>query len=71
MALKLKAVLSVHAPMVFKFFCCLVMEKIEVKVLACFYKKPLLTFKILTETLFKMVVAAFSTMRYFLMSSAE
>jgi hypothetical protein len=52
--LKIKSVFSVHASMVFKLFCCLVMEKIEAKVLACFLMK---TF-ILTETFFKMVVAA-------------
>jgi hypothetical protein len=36
--LKIKSVLSVYAPIVFEFFCCLVMEKIKDKVLACFYE---------------------------------
>jgi hypothetical protein len=39
------------------------MEKIEVKVLVCFYEKHLLIFKILTETLFKMVIAAFRILK--------
>ncbi len=33
---------SVYAPMVFKFFCCLVMEKMEDKVLACFFENTYL-----------------------------
>ncbi len=36
--LKIKSVLSVYALMVFKFFSCLVMEKIKDEVLACFYE---------------------------------
>jgi hypothetical protein len=48
--LKIKSVLSVHAPMVFKFFCCLVMEKLEVKFwLASMKTLTVLIFKILTE----------------------
>jgi hypothetical protein len=37
--LKIKSVFSVYAPMVFKFFCCLVTEQLKDKVLACFYEK--------------------------------
>jgi hypothetical protein len=33
MVLKIKSVLSVHAPMVLDFFCYLVMDKIKVKVI--------------------------------------
>jgi len=36
--LKIKSVLSVYAPIVLKFFNCLVMEKIKDEVLACFYE---------------------------------
>jgi hypothetical protein len=36
--LKIKSVLSVYALMVFKLFFCLVMEKLEDKVLAYFYE---------------------------------
>jgi hypothetical protein len=39
--LKIKSVLSVYAQIVFKFFCCLVMEKIKDEVKACFYMKTL------------------------------
>ncbi len=46
-------------PMVFKSCCCLVMAKIEDNVLACCYEKYLQTLKILTVTVFKMLVASF------------
>jgi hypothetical protein len=35
---KIKSVLSVYAPTVVKNFCCLVMEKLRDRVLACFYE---------------------------------
>ncbi len=39
--LKVKSALYVYAPTVFtvNFFCCLVMEKMKIKVFACFYEK--------------------------------
>jgi hypothetical protein len=36
--LKIKLLLSEYKPIVFKLFCCLVMEKLKDKVLACFYE---------------------------------
>jgi hypothetical protein len=36
--LKIKSVLSVYAPMVFRIFCCLVMENIKDEILTCFYE---------------------------------
>jgi hypothetical protein len=54
--LKIKYVLSVHAVIVLKILCCLVMEKIKDKVLACFYEN---TVKPLPVTLFKLLVAAY------------
>jgi hypothetical protein len=36
--LKIKAVLSIYAPMVFKFFAAYVVKKVEDKVLACFFE---------------------------------
>jgi hypothetical protein len=57
-ALKVKSVLYVYAPMGLKYIWCLVLEKLEIQVFACFYKNTYLVLKI-TETLFKMLVAAF------------
>jgi hypothetical protein len=59
--LKIKSVpvFSVYALMVFN-FCCLVKEKLKDMVLACFCeKKTYELWKILSVTLFKMLVAAF------------
>ena len=36
--LRIKSLLSLYTLIVFKFFCCLVMEKLKDKVLACFYE---------------------------------
>ncbi len=41
------------------YFWCFVVEKMEIKVLACFLENTLLILKILTETLVKMLVAPF------------
>ncbi len=56
MVLIIKAVLSVYAPIVFKFFCCLVMEKIKDKVLACLYENT--NCENPFKNLFKLLVAA-------------
>jgi hypothetical protein len=42
---KIKTALSVHTPMVFRFFGSLAVAKIDLKVVACFYEmKPLPTY---------------------------
>ena len=57
--LKIKSVLSVYAPIVFKFFCYLVMEKLKDTILACCMKTLILIVKILPVTLIKLLVAAY------------
>jgi hypothetical protein len=60
--LKIKSLLSVHAPVVLKLFCCLVMEKLDVTLWLASMKMKTHTYlysKIVAGTHFKMVAGAF------------